>query len=275
MRRQIQLEQSPKPHIPMIPLGLHILPVIHSHIPTLDRDVIRRRDPILRPDIPEPPTLRRDFGHRVVGVGDAIGRPVLRRRVGDVIGDLLPSDPGRAVGEQIGRCPRVAEIGSGQIGNGASQTVAHDDGAVVRVVSGSLLEGGEDPGAGFLPGEPEAVPGPAARAEVCKGEAGVEVGEPVLEGVGAAEGEDGEVTVGVQGDVARYVGPLGVLEFPDAGDGLLAGGFEEGAVVGVGAGDWGADVGVVGVVGAVRCGCILGEELEFGEGVVVDGLWGS
>ena len=139
--------------------------------------------------------------------------------------------------------------------------MADDDGAVGRVLGSDGLEGGLNPRAGFEPGEPEAVPGGAGGADVGSVQAGVEVGEPILEGVGAAEGEDGQVAGPVQGDVAGDVGPGRVLEFPDACDGLVAlvGSFEEGAVVRGGTGYGGADVLVAGVVGAVGCCCVLGE----------------
>ena len=71
---------------------------------------------------------------------------------------------------------------------------------------GGFLDGGEDARAGVDPGLPEAAVGGAVGAEVGFHGLEVEVGHPVFDGGGAAEGNDDEFVGVVEGDVACYVG---------------------------------------------------------------------
>lgn len=100
-----------------------------------------------------------------------------------------------------------AQISGGEGSDTSTKTVACDDELVVGVCGYGLVEHGGDGVSDVGPGGPEAVFGLAAFAElgVCVGE--FYIGDPVADGVGAAEGEDdclvgivyGEESSGVRG----------------------------------------------------------------------------
>ena len=193
--------------------------------------------------------------------------------IGDEIADIGATDARLPVSIQIRDLPGLAHLGGSDGGDGATEGVSRDHELESWVGGRGGGECCENAPPGFDPGGVEARVNGAGGAEV-RGRGGGEigVGEEVADGFGAAEGEDGEAAGGVRGEVARHVGEEGVLEFVEGGGGV---GFDERAVRGrlpvVGrAGQFGAAGAVVGVGGAVgRCGKLL-EELEVGEGGVVD-----
>ena len=212
-------------------------------------------------------------------MGDAEIAAQVGRLGRDEIADGRAADAGLAERVEIDDLALGgADLGGGDGGDGAPQAVARDDEPEPRVGGCGGREGGEDPAARLLPGGVEAREDGAGGAEV-RGRGGGEVGvgEEVADAFGAAEGEDGELPGGVGGQVAGHVGEEGVLEFVEGGGGV---GFDERAVGGglavVGrAGQFLPAVAVVGVGGAVGRGGELLEELEVGEGGVVDGWLGS
>lgn len=193
--------------------------------------------------------------------------------VGDEIADIGATDTGLPVSIQVRNLPGLAHLGGGDGGDGATEGVSRDHEPETWVGRRGGCECRENATAGFHPGGVEARVDGAGGAEV-RGRGGGEigVGEEVADGFGAAEGEDGEAAGGVGGEVAGHVGEEGVLEFVEGGGGV---GLDERAVRGrlaiIGrACQFLAAGAVVGVGGAVcRCGELL-EELEVGEGGVVD-----
>ena len=65
-----------------------------------------------------------------------------------------------------------------------------DDDVVRGVGSNCCVKGSENPSAGFEPAVPEALVCSAEGADVCRDLGEVGVGEKVLDGLAAAEGED-------------------------------------------------------------------------------------
>ena len=116
----------------------------------------------------------------------------------------------------------------------------------IRVGGFEIGEGGEDGGAGFLPGCVEAFVYGAGGADGGGGDGGeVEGREVVAQGLGAAEGEDDKGFGGGEGEIACYVrfegagvaiselfverGGVAIVlfEFEDAGDVVC---FDEGTI---------------------------------------------
>ena len=71
--------------------------------------------------------------------------------VGDVMAQFSWSDARCAVRVEIGDRASVPDLGGGDGGDGAAETVSHDYDAVGGVCGGGNLKRGEDAGAGFEP----------------------------------------------------------------------------------------------------------------------------
>lgn len=198
MRRDIQLQRI----ITRIPQQVD-RSLIPRDIRQRRRHAVGRTDVVLRTDMHEPqrhggqPRYRILLVRHAIDVAQALVRDETRRR--------RPADPGSSIGIQVRWRAALFYLRRGEIGDRAAETVAHDHDFRSRVRGGGGFEGGEDAGARFEPGGPEAEGDFAACAEVGGDGGEFDVGDEVADGFGAAEGEDGEVVGFVDCDVACYV----------------------------------------------------------------------
>ena len=106
---------------------------------------------------------------------------------------------------QSSSIPVLPQLRRTEVRNSAAQAVSRDYDLEALVGVCSLLNSREHPAAGFHPGGPEACMGGAACADIGRYGGEVEVREPVLQGLGAAEGDDYETVGLIDGDEAGYV----------------------------------------------------------------------
>lgn len=115
--------------------------------------------------------------HGVVDVSYARGDAGLRRDPG---GEGAVTHARRAVGVEVGSISLGAQVSGCEGSDGATEAVASDDDLVGGVLGANGFEGGQDGGAGLVPGGCEAgVGGAAGASEVDVAE--VEVGEEVAD----------------------------------------------------------------------------------------------
>lgn len=95
----------------------------------------------------------------------------------------------------------LADISSGDGGQGAAQRVTSDNETIVRVVAGCFLNVGNDHVTDRCPLFPEAVVDVAFVAEVAWGPPLFEIFEPIFHGLAPTEGKDHESIRIVNGDI--------------------------------------------------------------------------
>jgi hypothetical protein len=125
--------------------------------------------------------------------------------VGDVVAQLWSRNPWCTECIQCDVIPIVSQLRSGKGSNRASERMSCRDDLVVWVRLCECLKSREDVVAGINPGLPEAPVGSAATAEIDRDGFVVEIGDPVVDGGAAAEGDDDKLVFRVGGDVASYV----------------------------------------------------------------------
>lgn len=182
-------------------------------------------------------------------------------RVRQVLANTLKTDFRLPECVQIYVCALTSEHAGSKRSECAAERVARYNDFVVGVLCLGTLDSGEDVLLCFEPTAPETLTGNAVGADG-GGDCGErEVGDPVADAAGAAEGKHDDLVGGVGGDEAGYIGGDAVFEF---GQRVGVGGFDERAVA-LGAGDF--CVGGV-VVGEAVGGCrILAVELDLGEDI--------
>ena len=173
-------------------------PPQHVHVPGA-RIVAVGADPVFRARVLVAQRRERDARDRVRGRGHAVAfTAACAGLLGQEAHGGGVADAGGAVGVEfyvVGPPGALgADVAGGEGRDGAAEGVPHDGDAVGWVFGVEVFEEVQDGLALALPGFPEAVVRGAAGAEVGDGDlVHFEVFGPVLLGLGAAEGEDGEL----------------------------------------------------------------------------------
>lgn len=177
-------------------------PRIHTDISRPNVLPVPLIDVILRANMHKAHSSRRHAGNRVIPMRNTV---VPSGLICNVVAQLGPRDARRAKGIQGDSVAVVAQLRRGQRRDRAAKRVPGGHDLVARIRLDDLLDCGEDLVARIEPGLPEAAVRGAAAADVGVDGAEVEVGQPVVDGGAAAEGDDDEVVGGVDADVACYV----------------------------------------------------------------------
>lgn len=176
----------------------------HVNILPVHLDLIPAPDPILGTDMPPAQPPRGQLRDRIIRMRDPeVAAPVLVR---DEPAHHFHADPRCTVGVEVCIGPLVPDIGGGDGGDGAPETVTRDDDSIAGVRGLREGERVQHARLGFLPRDVES-PVDAAGAADGGGVDGPEgeVGDPVPDRGGTAEGEDDELAGGVDGEIAGYV----------------------------------------------------------------------
>ena len=134
--------------IPRVPIQIDI-PIQCRHVRRRRHHPRHRIDVVLGADVHKAQRSWRQPRHRVVVVRGAVVAAGLL--VGDVVAEHGAGDARRAVGVEVGGGAGLADLGGGDVGDGAAEAVPDDGHAVGGVLVGGGEEGGEDAGARFEP----------------------------------------------------------------------------------------------------------------------------
>jgi hypothetical protein len=170
-----------------IPLEQIQTPLKNLKIPCFHVNLILHRNVVLRADMHKPHRQQRDARHRIVIMRDPI---IPARLPGDIVGEHRVSDARAAKRIQSGLNALVAQLGGRKRCDSAAERVPSHAHAVLRILSCSSLDSGGDGVSRVEPRLPEPRVRTAAGADIGGDEDEVEVREPVVDGLGAAERDD-------------------------------------------------------------------------------------